>query len=49
MIPTLLSTLTVAIVGSVEIAPGICQVETLVDATQVRTEIIHCEPSKVEG
>ena len=49
MLPTLLSTLTLAIVGSTEIAPGLCQVETLVDSTEVRTEIIHCQPSDSEG
>ena len=49
MIPTLLSTLTLAIVGSVEIAPGLCQTEILVDATEIPTEIIHCQPSDSEG
>jgi hypothetical protein len=48
MIPTLLSTLTVAIIGTAEISPGICQVEMLVDS-ELKTEIIHCPSNNSEG
>ena len=48
MVPTLLSTLTVAIIGTAEISPGICQVEMLVDS-EIKTEIIHCPSNNSEG
>jgi len=48
MFSTLIASITSIIVGFVEIGPGVCQVDRLVDGTYVVTEVIPCPPPASE-
>jgi hypothetical protein len=40
----LIATLTSIVVGNVEISPGVCQVDYLVDSTFIQTQVQSCSP-----